>query len=74
MRIRKFFLTQEERKSVTKEIRCGEFIVPDCAHVSRGESEAELMRAFREHARDAHGLTEIDEVMRAGLLKAIQER
>ena len=73
MRIRKFFLTQEERKSVTKEIRCGEFVA-GCAHVSRGETEAELMRAFREHARDAHGMTEIDEVVRAGLFRAIQER
>jgi predicted small metal-binding protein len=55
-----------------KEIHCGEFIA-GCAHVSRGETVDELMESVRTHAREAHGMTEIDEDLRAELLKAIKE-
>jgi predicted small metal-binding protein len=56
-----------------KEIHCGEFIA-GCPYVSRAETVEELMEAVREHAREAHGMTEIDEKLRAELLKAIKER
>lgn len=56
-----------------KEIHCGEFIA-GCPHVSRGETVDELMDCVREHAREAHGMTEIDESLRAELLSAIKER
>jgi predicted small metal-binding protein len=33
----------------------------DCDETIRGESEQEIMSQAAEHAREAHGLTEIDE-------------
>lgn len=56
-----------------KEIHCGEFIA-GCPHVSRGKTVEELMDSVREHARRDHGGMEIDEGLRAELLKAIKER
>jgi predicted small metal-binding protein len=56
-----------------KEIHCGEFIA-GCPHISRGETIDELMASVREHARRDHGMTEIDENLRAELLKAVKER
>lgn len=56
-----------------KEIHCGEFIA-GCPHVSRGETTDELMDSVRDHAREAHGMTEIDDNLRAELLKAVKER
>lgn len=56
-----------------KEIHCGEFIA-GCPHVSRGRSVEELMESVRKHAREAHGMTEIDEDLQGELLKAIKER
>jgi predicted small metal-binding protein len=56
-----------------KEIHCGEFIA-GCPHISRGETLDELMADVREHARRDHGMTEIDENLRAELLKAVKER
>ena len=73
MRVKKFFLSQAERISAAKEIRCGEFIT-GCPHVSRGRTEEELMRAIREHAREAHGMAELDDALRTDLLRAIRER
>jgi predicted small metal-binding protein len=55
-----------------KEIHCGEFI-SGCPHISRGETVEELMDSVREHARRDHGMTEIDESLRAELLKAVKE-
>lgn len=56
-----------------KEIHCGEFIA-DCPHISRAETTEELIASVREHARRDHGMTEIDENLRAELLKSIKER
>jgi predicted small metal-binding protein len=56
-----------------KEIHCGEFIA-GCPHISRGKTLDELMADVREHARRDHGMTEIDENLRAELLKAVKER
>jgi predicted small metal-binding protein len=55
-----------------KEIHCGEFIA-GCPHISRGETVEALMESVREHAQAAHGMTEIDEGLKAELLKAIKE-
>jgi predicted small metal-binding protein len=55
-----------------KEIHCGEFIA-GCPHVSRGHTVEELLASVREHARMDHGMTEIDENLRAALIKAIRE-
>jgi len=56
-----------------KEIHCGEFIA-GCPHISRGETIDELMASVREHARRDHDMTEIDEGLRAELLRAVKER
>ncbi len=56
-----------------KEIHCGEFIA-GCPHISRGRTVEELMTSVRKHARDAHGMKEIDEALEGELLKAIKER
>lgn len=55
------------------EIHCGEFIA-GCPHVSRGKTTGELMESVRDHARRDHGMTEIDEGLRAELIKAIKGR
>ena len=34
-----------------------------CGHVVRAESEEELLRIAAEHAKQVHGLSEIDEAM-----------
>jgi predicted small metal-binding protein len=55
-----------------KEIHCGEFIA-GCPHISRGNTVEELMASVREHARHDHGMTEIDENLRAALIRSIKE-
>jgi predicted small metal-binding protein len=55
-----------------KEIHCGEFIA-GCPHISRGNTVEELMESVREHAREDHGMTEIDENLRAALIRSIRE-
>lgn len=54
------------------EIHCGEFIA-GCPHVSKGQTVDELMESVREHAREDHGMTEIDEELKDQLLQAIRE-
>jgi predicted small metal-binding protein len=56
-----------------KEVHCGEFIA-GCPHISRGETTEELMASVREHARRDHGMTEINEQLRAEILKSVKER
>jgi predicted small metal-binding protein len=56
-----------------KEIHCGEFIA-GCPHVSRGETVEELMKSVQEHARQDHGMTAIDDNLRAALIRSIKER
>ncbi len=43
-----------------KELRCRD-VGFDCEGVIRGESEEEVMRQAAEHARQEHGLREVDE-------------
>ncbi|MGH7544186.1 MAG: DUF1059 domain-containing protein [Gemmatimonadota bacterium] len=45
---------------MTKELRCND-IMPGCDFVARGEDEAEVLSKAVEHAREKHGLDEIDE-------------
>ena len=41
-----------------KQLRCGD-IMPGCQTVIEGQDEAEVMRKGAEHAKDAHGLSQI---------------
>lgn len=45
---------------MAKELRCGD-IMPGCDFVVEGEDEAEVMSKAAEHAREKHGLDEIDD-------------
>ena len=45
----------------------------DCDGVIQGETEQEVMSQAAEHARDAHGLTEIDEELGATMRQAIRD-
>jgi predicted small metal-binding protein len=41
-----------------KQLRCGD-IMPGCQTVIEGQDEAEVMRKGAEHAKSAHGLSQI---------------
>lgn len=56
-----------------KEVHCGEFIA-GCPHISRGETNEELMANVREHAGREHGMKEIGEQLRAEILRSVKER
>ena len=45
---------------MAKELHCGD-IMPGCDYVAKGESEQEVMAEAAEHAREKHGMNEIDE-------------
>ena len=45
---------------MAKELRCGE-IMDGCSAVIRGDSEEEVLRKGAQHARDAHGIEEMDD-------------
>ncbi|MGH7572156.1 MAG: DUF1059 domain-containing protein [Gemmatimonadota bacterium] len=45
---------------MAKELRCDD-VMPGCDYVAKGETEQEIMAQAAEHAREKHGLNEIDE-------------
>jgi predicted small metal-binding protein len=45
---------------MTKELHCGE-IMEGCPTVIRGESEEEVLKKGAMHAREAHGLENLDD-------------
>lgn len=45
---------------MTKELHCGE-IMEGCPAVIRGENEDEVLKKGAQHARDAHGIDELDD-------------
>lgn len=45
---------------MAKELNCGD-IMAGCEHRIRAETEAEVLRQAAEHAREHHGLPEVDE-------------
>lgn len=57
---------------MAKELRCAD-VIEGCDHVIRGETEEEVLAKGAEHARDAHGLEEIDEETAAKVRGAIRE-
>lgn len=44
---------------MTKELRCDD-IMPGCNFVARGKDESEVMNKAADHAREKHGMDEID--------------
>jgi len=45
---------------MAKELRCND-VMPGCDFVARGKDEAEVLSKAADHAREKHGLNEIDE-------------
>lgn len=54
-------------------LRCDD-IVPGCADVIHANTEEEVMRDAAEHARQAHGIKEIDAATVAKVKAAIRNR
>ena len=55
-----------------KELRCGD-IMPGCGHVMHGDTEEEVMAKGAQHAREAHGLDQIDEATAEKVRGAIRD-
>jgi len=58
--------------NMAKMLRCRDVGV-DCDHVIRAETEEELMRKCAEHAKTAHGMTEISPELAAKVKSAIKD-
>ncbi len=57
---------------MTKELHCSE-IMDGCPEVIRGETEEEIMRKGAQHARDAHGVEELDDATIQAVKSKIHE-
>jgi predicted small metal-binding protein len=57
---------------MAKTLRC-DAIFLGCGHVIHAESEEELMRLAAEHAREVHGITDIDPAMVSKVKAAIKD-
>ena len=55
---------------MAKVLRC-DAILLGCGHVVHAESEEELLRLAAEHAKQVHGVNEIDEAMASRVRAAI---
>ena len=56
----------------TKVVRCREVGV-DCDFEARGQNEDEILRQCADHARSAHGMTEIPPELASKVRSAIHE-
>jgi len=57
---------------MAKELHCGE-IMEGCDHVIRGETEDEVLAKGAEHARQEHGVEEVDEETAEKVKAAIRD-
>jgi predicted small metal-binding protein len=57
---------------MAKVLRC-DAIFLGCGHVVRADSEEELLRLAAEHAKQVHGVREIDEAMARKVQAAITD-
>jgi predicted small metal-binding protein len=55
-----------------KELRCGD-IIPGCDHVMQGETEDEVMAKGAQHAKESHGIEQMDEATAEKVRSAIRE-
>jgi predicted small metal-binding protein len=58
--------------TVARELRCGD-VGFDCEGVIRGESDEDVMAQAAAHARDVHGLNEIDDETAAQIRSQIHD-
>jgi predicted small metal-binding protein len=76
-KIRKWLGMGKSEEVPMKQLRCSH-VGFDCQHVIQGEDEQEVMSKAADHAREAHGMTEIDEEtgqkLRSSIHDAVQRR
>jgi predicted small metal-binding protein len=63
---------RQREARMAKELNCGD-IMTGCEHRIRAETEAELLRKAAEHARERHGIEEVDEQTAELLRSRIRE-
>ena len=57
---------------MAKELRCND-IVEGCDYVARAETMDELMAQGAEHAKEVHGITEMDDEMMEKVMAAVRD-
>jgi predicted small metal-binding protein len=57
---------------MTRELHCGE-IIEGCNHVITGATEEEVLEQAVEHAREAHGVEQVDAATAARVRAAIRD-
>ena len=63
-----------EGAGAERTFRCADVGNADCRWETRGRTEDELMPQISQHAREAHGMTSIDDRMRTRIKDAIRDR
>lgn len=63
-----------EGAGVERTFRCADVGNADCRWEAKGRTEDELMPQISQHAREAHGMTSIDDRMRTKIKDAIRDR
>jgi predicted small metal-binding protein len=58
---------------MSKELKCGD-LMPGCKAVLDGKDEAEVMARATEHARSAHGVSEVTPDLANKVRSAIKEK
>lgn len=58
---------------MSKEIECGK-VVPGCKFKAHAETEEELLKQVADHAREAHGVTEVSPELLAKVKSAVVKR
>ncbi len=58
---------------MSKELHCGD-LMTGCEFVAEGKDEAEVMTRAAEHARAAHGMTDITPELAGKVQAAIREK
>lgn len=63
-----------EGAGAERTFRCADVGNADCRWEAKGRTEDELMPQISQHAREAHGMTSIDDRMRSKIKDAIRDR
>jgi predicted small metal-binding protein len=66
-------MSAHEHSKTTRRIACGD-VVPGCSFTATADSEEQLMAQVVEHAKDAHGVTEVTPELAAKVKAAITSR
>ena len=58
---------------MAKQLRCGD-VVPGCSAVIEGKDDREVLKKAAEHAKSAHGMATIPQVVASKVQQAIQPK